>query len=153
MCVGQTGKEAEWGGMAPVEGWASVVLKERQEVIVTIARQVGGIQVREELIGICEFWKELEEKYRSPDEVSAEGLGWPRVRTAGVPPRTAGVRASLPASRGPGGAGDTNRAGWPQTRPGHRASLGHTRAYFQCGGDRPSARQPGRLVAGQGAFS
>lgn len=67
-----------------MEERASVVLKERQEVIVTIARQVRGIQVREELIGICEFWKELEEKYRSPDEVSAEGLGWPRVRTAGA---------------------------------------------------------------------
>lgn len=64
MCVGQTGKEAEWGGMAPVEGWASVVLKERQEVIVTIARQVRGIQVREELIGICEFWKEIQRRLR-----------------------------------------------------------------------------------------
>lgn len=33
------------GGMAPTEGWASVVLKEREEVIVTIAWQVGGVQV------------------------------------------------------------------------------------------------------------
>lgn len=48
---------AEWGGMAPTEG-ASVVLKERQKVIITIARQVGGVQVREELVRICEFWKE-----------------------------------------------------------------------------------------------
>lgn len=76
-------------------GWASVVLKERQEVIVTIARQVRGIQVREELIGICEFWKELEEKYRSPDEVSAEGLdGLECGRRGHVP--------SLAAARGPG---------------------------------------------------
>lgn len=44
-CGGQAGKEAEWGGVAPMQGWASVVLKERQEVIITIARQVGGIQV------------------------------------------------------------------------------------------------------------
>lgn len=60
--MGQMGKEAAWGGVAPTEGWASVVLKERQEVIITIARQVRGIQVREELIRVCEFWKELEKK-------------------------------------------------------------------------------------------
>lgn len=62
------------GRDGPNRGWASVVFKERQEIIVTIARQVGGVQVREELIGICEFRKELEKKYRSPDEVLAEGL-------------------------------------------------------------------------------
>lgn len=83
-----------------MEGRASVVLKERQEVIVTIARQVRGIQVREELIGICEFWKELEKKYRSPDEVSAEGQGRPRVRTAGARapyllPRVLGTQGTL----------------------------------------------------------
>ena len=76
-CGGRMGKEAEWGGVAPMQGWASVVLKERQEVIVTIARQVGGIQVREELVRVCEFWKELEEKDRSPVELSAEGWASP----------------------------------------------------------------------------
>lgn len=35
--------------------WPSVVLKERQEVIVAIAWKVGGVQVGEELIGVCEF--------------------------------------------------------------------------------------------------
>ena len=98
-CVGQTGKEAEWGGVAPMQGWASVVLKERQEVIVTIARQVGGIQVREELVGVCEFWKELEEKYRSPVEVSAEGWASPRRGRQGTPGLFTCPR---PASWGPG---------------------------------------------------
>lgn len=61
--------------MAPAEGGrASVVLKERQEVIVTIARQVGGVQVREELVGICEFWQELEEKCRS--QMRCRLRGW-----------------------------------------------------------------------------
>lgn len=77
MYVGQTGKEVVWGGVAPSEGRASVVLKERQEVIVTIARQVGGVQVREELVRVCEFWKELEKKYRRPDKVVAEGWASP----------------------------------------------------------------------------
>lgn len=54
------GKEAEWGGRAPTEGGPSVVLKERQEVIVTIARQVRGVQVGEELVGVREFWKEIQ---------------------------------------------------------------------------------------------
>lgn len=54
---------AEWGGMAPTEG-ASVVLKERQKVIITIAWQVGGVQVREELVRICEFWKEIQRRLR-----------------------------------------------------------------------------------------
>lgn len=93
------GKEAAWGGVAPTEGWASVVLKERQEVIITIARQVGGIQVREELIRVCEFWKELEKKYRSSDEVSAEGRAGPG-RGSRAP---SGLFARpLPASWGPG---------------------------------------------------
>lgn len=35
--------------------WPSVVLKERQEVIVAIAWKVGGVQVGEELIRVCEF--------------------------------------------------------------------------------------------------
>lgn len=52
------------GRDGPGGGWASVVLKERQEVIVTIARQVGGVQVREELVGICEFWKEIQRRLR-----------------------------------------------------------------------------------------
>lgn len=29
VCVGQMGKEAECGGMAPMEEWTSVVLRER----------------------------------------------------------------------------------------------------------------------------
>lgn len=52
------------GRDGPERGWASVVLKERQEIIVTIARQVGGVQVREELIGICEFRKEIQRRLR-----------------------------------------------------------------------------------------
>lgn len=40
-CGGQMGKEAKWGGVAPMEGWASVVLKEVQEIIVIFDRQVG----------------------------------------------------------------------------------------------------------------
>lgn len=62
-CVGQVGWEAECGGMAPT-GWPSVVLKQRQEVIVTIARQVGGVQVRQELVRICEFGKEIQRRLR-----------------------------------------------------------------------------------------
>lgn len=53
----------------PQRGWPSVVLKEGQEVIVTIAWQVGGVQVGEELVRVGEFWKELEEKmHRCPDD-------------------------------------------------------------------------------------
>lgn len=37
----------------------SVVLKERQKVIIAIAWQVRRIQVRKQLIWICEFWKQL----------------------------------------------------------------------------------------------
>lgn len=43
------------GRVGPSGEWPSVVLKERQEVIVAIAWKVGGIQVGEELIGVCEF--------------------------------------------------------------------------------------------------
>lgn len=43
------------GRGGPSGEWPSVVLKERQEVIVAIAWKVGGIQVGEELIGVCEF--------------------------------------------------------------------------------------------------
>lgn len=52
------------GRDGPGGGRASVVLKERQEVIVTIARQVGGVQVREELVGVCEFWQEIQRRLR-----------------------------------------------------------------------------------------
>lgn len=64
---------AEWGGMAPTEG-ASVVLKERQKVIITIARQVGGVQVREELVRICEFWKEIQRRLRHVGRSLCSGL-------------------------------------------------------------------------------
>lgn len=37
----------------------SVVLKERQKVIIAIAWQIRRIQVRKQLIWICEFWKQL----------------------------------------------------------------------------------------------
>lgn len=96
------------GRDGPSRGWASVVLKERQEVIVTIARQVRRVQVREELVRVCEFWKELQRKYRSPDEVSAEGLGEePR-----APPS---LFACLPpASPGPSSHRETNSAGVPR---------------------------------------
>lgn len=57
-----------------MEERASVVLKERQEVIVTIARQVRGIQVREELIGICEFWKEIQRRLRHVGRSLRSGL-------------------------------------------------------------------------------
>lgn len=115
---------AEWGGMAPTEG-ASVVLKERQKVIITIARQVGGVQVREELVRICEFWKELEKKYRSPDEVLAEGLG-EECRVTPTP-------VCLPSVYLPGSwpKRETTSAGCPQTHLGHRAGLGHTNTYFK----------------------
>lgn len=43
------------GRAGPNGGWPSVVLKERQEVIVAIAWKVGGVQVGEELVGVCEF--------------------------------------------------------------------------------------------------
>lgn len=56
-------KGAEWRD-GPDGGWASVVLKEGQKVIITIARQVGGVQVREELVRICEFWKEIQRRLR-----------------------------------------------------------------------------------------
>lgn len=56
-------KGAEWRD-GPNRGWASVVLKEGQKVIVTIARQVRGVQVREELVRICEFWKEIQRRLR-----------------------------------------------------------------------------------------
>lgn len=71
------GREAAWAGVPPRtwRGQVSVVFKERQEVIVTIARQVRGIQVGEELVGICEFWKELEKKDKILDEGWAEGPG------------------------------------------------------------------------------
>lgn len=55
----QSGRGGPDGG-----GRASVVLKERQEVIITIARQVRGVQVREELVRICEFWKEIQRRLR-----------------------------------------------------------------------------------------
>lgn len=126
-----------------MEGRPSVVLKEGQEVIVTIARQVGRIQVREELVGICEFWKELEKKYRSPDEGPAEGLGRPREGTAGV----------LALSLLPGvlaGQGKLTAAGRPQMRPGHRASLRPHRCSLRVGerGPRPTRRQGSWQVKG-----
>lgn len=37
----------------------SVVLKEREKVIIAIAWQIRRIQVRKQLIWICEFWKQL----------------------------------------------------------------------------------------------
>lgn len=43
------------GRDGPNGRWPSVVLKERQEVIVAIAWKVGGVQVGEELVGVCEF--------------------------------------------------------------------------------------------------
>lgn len=78
--MGQTGKERRGEG-GPLGGWASVVLKERQEVVVTIARQVRRVQVREELIRIGEFWKELEKKYRSQRRCQLKG----QVRDPGHP--------------------------------------------------------------------
>lgn len=48
------------GEGAPRRGGPSVVLKERQEVVVTIAWQVRGVQVGEELVRVCEFWKEIQ---------------------------------------------------------------------------------------------
>lgn len=49
-----------WGRRQSGEGWPSgewpsVVLKERQEVIVAIAWKVGGVQVGKKLIRVCEF--------------------------------------------------------------------------------------------------
>lgn len=61
--MGQTGKERRGEG-GPLGGWASVVLKERQEVVVTIAWQVRRVQVREELVRIGEFWKEIQRRLR-----------------------------------------------------------------------------------------
>lgn len=110
------------GRDGPDREWASVVLKERQKVIVTIARQVGGVQVREELVRICEFWKELEKKYRSPDEVLAEGLGEECRGTPTSVHLPPGVLAQI---------GGTNSAGCPHTHLGHCAGLGHTHAYFK----------------------
>lgn len=131
------GKEAEWGGVAPMQGWASVVLKERQEVIITIARQVGGIQVREELVGVCEFWKELEEKYRSPVEVSAEGWASPGQGRQGIP-----RPVCLPSTclLGPWPKQGKLSAGGPQIHPGHHAGPGHT--VWTMG---PTVHQLGRL--------
>lgn len=43
------------GRAGPRGGWPSVVLKERQEVIVAIAWKVWGVQVGQELIWVCEF--------------------------------------------------------------------------------------------------
>lgn len=48
------------GRARPDGGGPSVVLKERQEVVVTIAWQVRGVQVGEELVRVCEFWKEIQ---------------------------------------------------------------------------------------------
>lgn len=111
---------AEWGGMAPTEG-ASVVLKERQKVIITIARQVGGVQVREELVRICEFWKELEKSTEA--QMRFWLRGW--VRNAGTPPRL--FACPLSASRGPGPNGKLPVLAVPKHLSlGHRASLGHT---------------------------
>lgn len=54
MC-GTVGIGGRVGRVGPSGEWPSVVLKEGQEVIVVIARKIGGIQVGEELIGVCEF--------------------------------------------------------------------------------------------------
>lgn len=58
------GKERSGEGWPGGGGRASVVLKEGQEVVVTIARQVRGVQVREELVGVCEFWQEIQRRLR-----------------------------------------------------------------------------------------
>lgn len=77
--AGRTGQSAHgegrkdvWSGPAQCaghsapspRGWAwgcraSVVLEERQEVIIAIAGQVGRVQVGQELIRVGEFWEEL----------------------------------------------------------------------------------------------
>lgn len=59
-------------------------------------------------------------------------------------PRTCSLALYLP----PGvlvQTGETNIAGGPWMHPGHRASLGHTRAYFKSGRVEPLAHQLGRL--------
>lgn len=53
--VGQMGVGGRVDGGGPSGRWPSVVLKERQEVVVAIAWKVWGVQVGEELIGVCEF--------------------------------------------------------------------------------------------------
>lgn len=52
---GTDGVGGKVGRAGPSGGWPSVVLKERQEVIVAIAWKVGGVQVGEELVRVCEF--------------------------------------------------------------------------------------------------
>lgn len=82
--AGRTGQSAHgegrkdvWSGPARCaghsapspRGWAwgcraSVVLEERQEVIIAIAGQVGRVQVGQELIGVGEFWEEIQRRLR-----------------------------------------------------------------------------------------
>lgn len=64
-----------WGaGVGRRPQWASVVLEEREEVIIAIAGQVRGVQVREELVRVGELWKEIQRRLRHVGRSLCSGL-------------------------------------------------------------------------------